>query len=114
MEGVGGFPNIKSPRVVWVGLNENAELQQLQKNIEEKLSDIGFEEDERSFKPHLTLCRVKDPRDGRELGKLVEALRPNIKMDFRADSFVLFESVLSPKGAKYTALKVVRLDSISK
>lgn len=109
IEGVGGFPNLKSPRVVWVGVKENPALAKLQQNIDEGLKDLGFEKEDRPYRPHLTLCRVKSPKDGRELGRLVEEARPNIKMDFRADSFVLFESVLSPKGARHTPLKTISL-----
>lgn len=103
--GVGGFPNLKSPRVVWVGIRESVELIGLQRNIDERLFESGFEKDDRPFHPHLTLARVKTPVAGRELGKRAEESKIDINVDFRADYFVLFRSVLSPKGAEYTELK---------
>ncbi len=104
-EGVGGFPNLKSPRVIWVGIRESPELIRLQKNIDERLFESGFEKDDRPFNPHLTLARVKTPGAGRELGKRVEESKIDIDVDFKADYFVLFRSVLSPKGAEYTELR---------
>ncbi|HXI10025.1 MAG TPA: RNA 2',3'-cyclic phosphodiesterase [Thermodesulfobacteriota bacterium] len=103
--GVGAFPNLKAPRVVWVGIEDNGGLQALQKNIDERLSECGFESDDRPFHPHLTLARVKSSAAGREIGKRIEGSRPDIDVDFRADYFVLFRSVLRPQGAEYTELK---------
>lgn len=103
--GVGAFPNLKAPRVVWVGIEDNGNLQALQKNIDERLSECGFESDDRPFRPHLTLARVKSAAAGREVGKRIEGSKPNIDVDFRADYFVLFKSVLRPQGAEYTELR---------
>src|SRR3990167_10081867 len=56
VKGVGGFPTIDNPRVLWVGIEEgNVNLSALYNNIEDALSAIGFEKEERPFKPHLTL-----------------------------------------------------------
>lgn len=104
-EGVGGFPNLKAPRVVWVGIRESAELIGLQRNIDERLFESGFEKDDRPFHPHLTLARVKTPVAGRELGRRAEESKIDINVDFMADYFVLFRSVLSPGGAEYSELK---------
>ena len=103
--GVGAFPNVKAPRVVWVGIEDNGGLAGLQKKIDERLSERGFESDGRPFHPHLTLARIKTPAAGRELGKRIEGSIPNIDVDFRAGYFVLFRSVLKPGGAEYTELK---------
>lgn len=109
MEGVGGFPNLKAPRVIWAGVRENPELTRLQKNIDEGLSPLGFEKDDRPFQPHLTLCRIKSMASGRELGRLIGELKPDVTTEFKAASFSLFKSVLSPKGAEYTVLKEIGL-----
>lgn len=110
-EGVGGFPNLRHPRVVWVGIKENSELAELQKNIDERLNSLGFEKEDRPFHPHLTLCRIKTVPDGREIGKIVTELNPDIRMDFKVESFVLFKSILNPKGAEYFELKKIDLSS---
>lgn len=114
VEGVGGFPNLKTPRVIWAGVRENPELTRLQKNIDEGLAALGFEKDDRPFQPHLTLCRIKSMASGRELGRLVGELKPDVTTEFKAASFSLIKSVLSPKGAEYTVLKEVRLSEKTK
>lgn len=103
--GVGGFPNLKAPRVLWVGLEENTELARLAKNIDERLGESGFARDGRPFHPHLTLARIKSLSEGRELGRKAADLKMDINVDFKADYFVLFKSVLCPKGAEHTELK---------
>lgn len=109
VEGVGGFPNLKTPRVIWVGVKGEDAMFTLQKNIDERLNAIGFEKEDRPFQPHLTLCRVKSLSAGREAGRVVTELNPQIKTEFKADSFLFFKSVLNPKGAEYTILKRVDL-----
>ncbi len=107
--GVGGFPGLKAPRVIWVGIKESAALTQLQKNIDERLAEFGFEKEDRPFHPHLTLCRIKSASAGRDIGKAASDVGHEAYVAFKADSFVLFKSELNPKGAKYTALKRVML-----
>lgn len=107
--GVGGFPNLKGPRVVWVGIQEETTLTRLRQNIAEKLSALGFEEEARGFHPHLTLCRVKEARDGRALGEIITETVPEIREQWEAGSFALYKSVLTPEGARYTVLKRIDL-----
>lgn len=59
--GVGVFPNQKFARVVWIGVDNNAapKLINLAKEVESRLSTLGFKSD-KPFKPHITLFRVKD------------------------------------------------------
>lgn len=109
--GVGGVPGLKTPRVIWVGIKESTALTELQKNIDERLEALGFEKEDRAFHPHLTLCRIKSASAGREIGKASLGLAHEANVVFKAESFVLFKSELSPKGAKYSALKRVVLKS---
>ncbi len=107
--GVGGFPGLKSPRVIWVGIKESMELKQLHGNIEERLCRLGFEKEGRPFQPHLTLCRIRSSDAGRAAGKAAMELKEAADIVFKTDSFALFESELNPKGAKYSVLKRVNL-----
>lgn len=109
VEGIGAFPTLKAPRVVWAGVREEPSLMTLAANIEERLAGAGIEKDERPFHPHLTLCRIKSPSDGRELSRLIEGQKPQIMMDFPVRSFVLFRSELRAGGAVHTPLKTVSL-----
>lgn len=109
VEGVGGFPNPKYPRVVWAGIKESTELKKLQLQVEAAMVELGFEPDGRAFSPHLTLCRIKSAADSREMGRLLSEVKPELKAVFEVSSVVLFKSVLKPAGAEYTALKEIIL-----
>ena len=60
LKGVGGFPNLKNPRVIWIGIDKKGaeKLVEITKEIQMKLTSLGFEKDKK-FKPHLTVFRVK-------------------------------------------------------
>ena len=59
---VGVFPNAKRPRVIWLGIKGDVEpLVRLQEEIDRELLTPGFSKEERPFRPHLTLGRVKTP-----------------------------------------------------
>ncbi len=105
VRGVGGFPSLRGPRVVWVGIEENQTLLSLYRNIEDELSRMGFEREKRQFHPHLTLCRVKLKTEGIKLARRIADLKPEINMDFSVDRFTLFRSILKPSGAEYHVIK---------
>ncbi len=114
VEGVGGFPNPKYPRVVWAGIRESAELKKLQLQVEDAMDGLGFPPEGRAFSPHLTLCRIKSTAEGRSMGRLLSEVRPEIKAAFDVSSVVLFRSVLKPAGAEYTSLKEIQLQVAEK
>ncbi len=107
--GVGGFPGLRAPRVLWVGVKESPELQRLHQNIEDRLLAEGFAKEQRPFKAHLTFLRIKAPEDGALAGAAVQKLKHEINMDFYVDSFVLFKSHLNPKGAEHRIIERIKL-----
>ena len=65
VRGVGAFPHLKNPRVIWMGLVDGREvLIAFQKQIETQLEKIGFQPEDRPFNPHLTLGRMKGRSSG--------------------------------------------------
>jgi 2'-5' RNA ligase len=111
----GFFPTPKSPRVFWVGIESDENLQRLASSIGEALKPLGFERDKGPFKPHLTLARAGSGRPKpvrgehsapglRALAIKVEAIAPPDFGTMTAREFCLYESKLSPKGAQYTKL----------
>lgn len=108
-KGLGVFPGLKRPRVLWVGL-EGPGLIPLAAQVESALAPLGFAPDERGFIPHLTIGRW---RQGDRVGKALEQeLRCWASYEFgisQADEVILFQSVLNPAGAVYTRLKVIAL-----
>jgi 2'-5' RNA ligase len=111
--GLGCFPNLKRPRVVWVGIQEETgTLAQLKKAIEENVAPLGYPTEKRKFSPHLTLGRVQkraSSGDRRRLGELVGALEIGILGQMEVRSVNLIRSDLRPSGAVYTQLAEVEL-----
>ncbi|MCX8118052.1 MAG: RNA 2',3'-cyclic phosphodiesterase [Desulfobacterota bacterium] len=112
VQGMGAFPNLNHPRVVWVGIKEEGKiLISLQKRLEERLRKVGFKPEDRDFHPHLTLGRVRSNRGREELIRGMERHRDEIFGAFRMEKAVLFKSDLTPQGPIYTALKEMRIGS---
>lgn len=93
----------KNPRILWLGLNYSEELNSLHKRIDERLAEIGFERDERKFKPHLTLLRVRGREDNYSLMKFLKT-KVNFP-DFEASEISLIKSELKSGGSVYTIVK---------
>ncbi len=103
---IGTFPGPTRPRVIWIGIfGESDKLIELQLNLDRKLEQIGFLPEERAFKPHLTLGRVKVPGSAVGFSKVLDESRSYKAGSFRAEALTLFRSDLRPEGAIYTRLE---------
>ncbi len=105
--GVGAFPNIRRPRVIWIGVEAPAELQLLQRGIEVETSRLGYAPEKREFSPHLTLGRVArnaTPKQVRAISKFLSEQEVGFLGVARIDAVDLFRSDLRPGGAVYTRL----------
>ena len=110
VRGMGAFPHLKNPRVIWVGLvDEKEALISFQKALEKEFGKIGFEPEDRPFHPHLTLGRMKSNRGREELIGRMEKYREEQFGDFQVEKVVLFRSDLRSSGPIYTPLKELRL-----
>ncbi len=106
LRGVGCFPNLRNPRVVWVGVDRGKDsLVSLQQEVEEKMAELSFPVEDRPFSPHLTLGRVRSPRGKADLSRAVETRKGQEWGKFQAQEVILFRSELKPSGAVYTKLK---------
>jgi 2'-5' RNA ligase len=104
LAGLGVFKNFRDPRVLWVGIRSTERLIQLNNIIAEGLKLNGFEIEERQFKPHLTLGRVKSLKDTENLKILLESYRDVQFQTVRINEVILFESILSQTGPIYKSL----------
>ncbi len=111
----GFFPSPKSPRVFWVGIEADQNLQELVNSISQALQPLGFDRDAGPFKPHLTLARSGSgrprPVPGERSAPALQQVRTKLEtlgpLEFgtmTAHEFYLYESKLSSAGAKYTKL----------
>jgi 2'-5' RNA ligase len=104
IETVGRFGG-RSARVLWVGIGAGSEnLCRLQKDLDQQLASAGWQEDERDFTGHLTLCRIKNPKAGIKLAQSAEEHK-NLKLGtVLANSVSVYQSQLTPTGPVYTVI----------
>ena len=102
---LGFFPNVRRPRVLWVGLDAPPALAKLAHAIDESLAKIGIPPEEREFSPHLTLARTKEGRISAKLGEAIARHAKSMFGEMTAKSFHLIESKLKSTGAEYTTLE---------
>jgi 2'-5' RNA ligase len=106
---LGGFPNLKKPRVIWVGIESNTDLIKMQIRIEEALDHVGFARETRKFSPHITFGRIKYPEYLSSLNEFV-VNNPLAPFEMNVKEFVLMRSSLNPQGAVYTPIRSYSLD----
>ena len=103
--GVGAFPNLKRPRVIWAGVEEGkAELVARARQTEQVCAACGFEPDNRPYQAHVTLGRVREPAPDPQLAARLEELSETAFGEARVDRVLLMKSELTRKGAIYTVL----------
>ena len=104
--GLGVFPNINYPRVVWAGMTEGVEqLKSIFTQLEPQIRALGFAADAYAFSPHLTIARVKSGKNKEQLAEFV-AKRADYEFGtIKADCLNLKRSQLSPKGPTYSTLR---------
>jgi len=101
LRGVGHFPPHGHPRVLWVGLDAGRELTLLQQEIESALKRSGIPGEERRFSPHITLARFKEPSSA-AVARFEASYRELAFPPFEVNEFILYSSVLSPRGAVHS------------
>jgi 2'-5' RNA ligase len=99
VRGLGFFPNRKSPRVFWAGVEAPAELSALARDTDAALAKLGVAAESRAYSPHLTLARIKQAAPARTLG----LQQPDFG-SFVADRFYLYLSKPGRSGSVYTKL----------
>lgn len=100
----GTFPPRGAARVLWLGVrDESGGLARLQRRLEEGCEAAGFQREPRAFKPHLTLARLRAPKDAHALS---EAHRRSTfgPHAFSVSELVVMRSELGPGGSRYTPL----------
>jgi RNA 2',3'-cyclic 3'-phosphodiesterase len=103
----GAFPPDRPARVAWVGVDAPPELVKLQADVTQAAVDaVGFEPEARPYHPHVTLARCPDPWRREAADKFKTGLTGPIGPPFVAGHGVLFESKLSPKGARYRPVEI--------
>jgi 2'-5' RNA ligase len=107
LQGLGAFPNLKRPRVLFIGIQAPGTLEALQRGIDAASRRLGYESEERGFSPHLTIGRVRQNVTAAEqqtIRRALEGTRIDSLGTARVDSVHLYKSDLKPTGSIYTRL----------
>ena len=101
LNGTGTFPNLKRPRILWVGIGGSTHrLCELQDSIETALGKMGFPQEKRGFSPHMTVGRI---RSSRRLSGLLELFLKDeiVSKPFVVQGVTVYKSQLTPRGPIY-------------
>jgi 2'-5' RNA ligase len=102
--GTGVFPKASRPQVLWIGVEDPAgRLLELQRRLDEEFAVEGFPKEDRAYKPHLTIARLRKPEGARFLAETHLQTRFGLTA-IQVNEVVLFRSQLTPKGSIYTVI----------
>jgi RNA 2',3'-cyclic 3'-phosphodiesterase len=105
----GVFPSLRNPRILWLGLKDSSgSLSRINEILESECENVGFTREKRNYKAHLTIARLREPRDSKQIAQkhLENKFEP---VEFNVSEFVVYESKLQPIGSIYTAILRQRL-----
>jgi 2'-5' RNA ligase len=105
LSGTGVFKNFRDPRVIWAGIKNSGELNELQSLISAGLKSAGFIFEERQFNPHLTIARIKSVSDNEKLKKVLGNYAGTDFQKVQVKEVILFESILRQEGPIYKQLE---------
>jgi len=104
IKGTGVFPSMGYMRVIWLGVEEPEQFSQLQRDLDQEFTKMGFKK-ERSYIPHLTIARVKGPRNKDVLAETVKKMESIEIGQMTLEKIVLKTSELTPVGPIYTDIQ---------
>jgi 2'-5' RNA ligase len=107
-QGLGAFPHLRRPRVIWAGLSGEG-LKELSDTVEAALMPLDFPPEEREFAPHLTLGRVRSLRGWERVLVVVKEHEQTSFGESVIAQVTLYQSELRPDGAVYRALGSIPL-----
>jgi RNA 2',3'-cyclic 3'-phosphodiesterase len=108
----GVFPKLSRAQVLWIGVSDpSGKLLALQQRLEDECAIEGFAKEDRAFRPHLTIARIRKPEGAKRLA--------DAHLDMKFDpaeitlkELIVFRSELSSKGSKYTAISHHQLKNL--
>lgn len=106
VSGLGAFPGLSRPRVLWAGVGEpTGTMNILWKSVEETARALGWEKEKRKFHPHVTIGRVKGNINLKQLSEAVSGFHDEIWGEQETTGVSLYRSHLEPAGARYEVIR---------
>lgn len=104
ISGAGAFPPRGAARVLWLGVGDSSGgLKRLAARLEDECEAVGFARERRQFSPHLTIARLREPRDAHGL-TAAHTSEDFAEARFKVSELLVVRSVLSPSGSHYTTV----------
>ncbi|MCS7151875.1 MAG: RNA 2',3'-cyclic phosphodiesterase [Endomicrobia bacterium] len=114
IEGIGVFPKIDFPRVLWLGIKDGAQkISELANFIDNELSNKGFAKEQKEFVAHLTIARIKQVRRLSEIVNYVEKYKNQHFGSSKVNSITFFQSILKPEGPEYKPIVKIFLKHLT-
>ena len=113
IKNLGGFPNLNKPRVIWVGIDDQTQgLSKIKTSLDEIFRKFEIELENRPFKPHVTLGRVKFLRGTNPfLNQIVD--KKNISFGkMIVDGVRIYKSELTSEGPRYEIIKEIKCNDV--
>jgi 2'-5' RNA ligase len=105
VQGVGAFPNCRKPRVIWIGVSQNAErICDLKVEIDSHLKILGYKPEKQKFTPHATIARVRFVKNPEGLVKNLDEIVNEAIGPMTVSKFTMKKSTLTPSGSIYETL----------
>ena len=110
--GVGSFPNRRRPRIIWIGVSQNApKVMKLKDEIDTSLVDIGYQPERRKYTPHATIARVRHVKNSQRIADNLEYLADEVIGQMTITKITMMKSNLTPSGPIYEPLWEIGKDS---
>jgi RNA 2',3'-cyclic 3'-phosphodiesterase len=110
IKGTGVFRNINDPRIIWIGIEQSEKLLSLNGVIIKGLMELGIKIEDRPFKPHLTIGRIKRLNDKETLKALIDKYQNSAFQKSVIKEVILYESILHQSGPVYIPLAKFSLE----
>lgn len=106
LSGIGVFPDLRRPRIVWAGLDDpKKKFQGMVEVLEDRLEKLGIAKDDHPFKPHVTLGRVRSSANLKNLIQTIQQITFEGQNQQTFEKIILYKSTLTQQGPIYEALK---------
>jgi RNA 2',3'-cyclic 3'-phosphodiesterase len=105
IRGAGVFKNLKDPRIIWTGIEPSEMLNKLYESVYLGLKETGITIEDRTFKPHLTLARIKNIKNIDTLKSLIDKYMNTELQKQPVNEVIIYESLLFQSGPVYKPLR---------
>lgn len=109
LSGFGVFRNFNDPRIIWTAIENHDRLIEAHQKVKNGLETLNLKLEDKQFKPHLTIARIKDLKDKKNLQKLIKEFANIPFQDITISEIVYYESVLLPSGPLYKPISIIKL-----